>query len=149
MQTSRSEITLTNFLSAFFRREQETITLITLAAKGDKAKAAFYKTSCARFSKDYDLQNHLIEDNKTKGIYFFVNAGGAKNADIIRYNAFFIENDKLSIEDQHHLLDKSPIQPNIRVVTKNSVHAYWLTEGNCSESEWRDRYSNKINCLFR
>lgn len=132
-----NEITITKFLSAFFGKEFETINLITLAAKGTKEKPRYYKTNCEKFSKDKSLHKQLKKDNETKGVYFFVNSGGIKDEQIKKFNAFFIENDELSIEEQHKLLNECPIQPSIRVETKKSVHAYWLIDGDCSESDWR------------
>jgi archaellum biogenesis ATPase FlaH len=49
-----------------------------------------------------------------------------------------MENDELSLEEQHIALDRSPIQPSIKIETKRSVHAYWLIDGVCSANEWKD-----------
>nr|MBA3284350.1 hypothetical protein [Nitrosopumilus sp.] len=84
-----NKITITEFLSAFFKNKHETITLITLATKGVAGKPRYYKTNCERFSKDTDLQKQLLKDNIMKGVYFFVNSGGSKDAEISKYNAFF------------------------------------------------------------
>jgi hypothetical protein len=76
--------------------------------------------------------------NEFMGIYFVVNSGGDTDASIDKFNAWFAENDDLPIDEQHANLDACPIQPSIRVETKKSVHAYWLTDGECSADDWRD-----------
>lgn len=139
-----NEMTITKFLSAFFANENDRIVLVTLPPSGVKGFAKFYDTSYRTLAKNTHLKKQLIEDNKTKGVYFIVNSGGTKDAEISKFNAFFIENDEISIEEQHKTLDEAPIQPSIRVETKKSVHAYWLIKGNCSEVQWRDIQSRLI-----
>lgn len=138
MNFKENKITITKFLSAFYQDENETIHLISLQAKGFSANPKYFKTNGKSFSNDIQLQKQLLNTNNLSGIYFFVNSGGTKDAQITRFNAFFVENDVLPIEEQHRLLDESPIQPSIRVETKKSVHAYWLIDGNCSAEDWRE-----------
>lgn len=133
-----NKITITEFLSAFFTDKNETITLATLEPKGGQRYPTFYKTNWGELAGNNQLKNQLLGDNNTKGVYFLVNSGGTRDAEITKYNAFFIENDELSIEEQNFRLDWSPINPSIRVETKKSVHAYWLIDGDCSEDDWRD-----------
>jgi hypothetical protein len=80
----------------------------------------------------------MLTANKTRGWYFVVSAGGNTDADITRFNAFFVEIDTLPLDDQHRLFDASPIHPSIRLETRKSVHAYWLVDGECDIDAWRE-----------
>ncbi len=134
-----TEVTLEEFLLAIVPDENETINLRTIGAKGTSAIAAkTYATTVNNLAKEEFPNNNFRNENQQSGIYFVVNSGGNSDADITRYNAFFVENDNLTIDEQHKALDNAPIQPSIRIETKKSVHSYWLTNGDCSESEWRD-----------
>ncbi|MGB8509758.1 MAG: hypothetical protein WCD76_15350 [Pyrinomonadaceae bacterium] len=133
---------LTDFLAAFFPDEDETIYLRAFKAKGapdtpDNHPRVEVATR-RRMATDLELQNKLISANKTRGWYFVVNLGGNADANITRFNAFFVENDQLPIEDQHLRLDNAPLQPSIRLETRKSVHAYWLVEGECDSDAWRE-----------
>ncbi len=133
------KITISKFLSAFVRDENETIHLRSIAAKGTKdVNSRTYKTSSKTLSTSIQLRTDLKEANKKSGIYFVVNSGGNTDKEINRYNAFFVENDELPLEQQHQLLESAPIPPSIRIETKKSVHSYWLTDGHCSEADWRE-----------
>jgi hypothetical protein len=79
----------------------------------------------------------LLGLNKHHGIYFCPNAGGARDKDIVRFNAAFVEDDSISVQEQHDLLDLAPLPPSIRVETRKSVHAYWLLSENCSPEDWK------------
>jgi DNA-directed RNA polymerase subunit N (RpoN/RPB10) len=133
------QITVTEFLSAFYPDENEIINLRAIAAKGSQGiETKTYKTTRKTLPQETHLKEELSQDNKTRGLYFVVNAGGNKDEEINRFNAFFAENDDLTIEEQHEALDNCPIQPSIRIETKKSIHAYWLINGQCVESEWRE-----------
>ncbi len=95
-------------------------------------------TTLADLTSNRALQQELIKKNQDCGIYFVVNAGGDTDTAITRFSAWFVENDSLSIAEQHKRLDACPIQPSIRIETRKSVHGYWLIKGDCSEAEWRD-----------
>jgi hypothetical protein len=142
MKTNNNTPTVTEFLRAFFPDENEKIHLRAFKAKElpahIKAYAGSFQTTRCKLPNDTALHEELAEYNKNCGIYFVVNSGGNSDDEISRYNAFFTENDNLSIEEQHTALDNAPIQPSIRVKTKKSVHAYWLIDGDCSEEDWRD-----------
>lgn len=134
-----NNVTLQQFLSAIYVDENATINLRTLGAKGSKDS----KADTGRFTmRDLQTNEQVLKTleniNKTRGIYFVVNSGGNSDADINQYNAFFAEIDDKPIAEQHEIFDGCPLQPSIRLETKKSVHAYWLINGECSESEWRD-----------
>lgn len=131
---------LSDFLSAFFPDPSETIRLRAFAAKGRDAvvSARSFGVTRDQLTTLSDLHDKLIQANDERGLYFVVNSGGDTDADIDRFNAFFAENDDLPLIQQHAQLDSCPLVPSIRVETLKSVHAYWLINGGCSESEWRD-----------
>lgn len=135
MMNLEEDITLEEFLSAFYPDRSEIINIRVFGAKGDSNIPAECLKTNLNHIKGYSEQ--LRKFNVNRGIYFVVNSGGAKDEDIKRYTAFFAENDDISIEEQHAALDDAPIQPSIRVETKRSIHAYWLIDGDCSEAEWR------------
>lgn len=129
-----------DFLSAFFPDPSETIRVRAFAAKGrdDVVSARSFGVSRDQLTTLSDLQEKLIQANKERGLYFGVNSGGDTDAEIDRYNAFFAENDDLPLDEQHARLDSCPLVPSSRVETLKSVHAYWLINGGCSDSDWRD-----------
>ena len=139
---------LTDFLAAFFIDEDETICLRAFKAKGapdapDNRPLVEIVTR-RRLATDEKLQSRMMAANKTRGWYFVVNAGGNADAEITRFNAFFVENDQLTIEEQHRRLDAAPLQPSIRLETRKSVHAYWLIEGTCDSDVWREMQESLI-----
>jgi putative DNA primase/helicase len=140
--TQQSEIRLTDFLAAFFPDVYEIVCLRTFRPKGAPGsfnnRARKWQTFREQLSEDSKLQREIINANKTRGIYFVVNSGGDKDADITRYNSFFVESDGSSLEEQHAKLDAAPIATSIRVETLRSVHAYYLIDGGCTEEEWHD-----------
>jgi AAA domain len=129
-----------NFLNAFFPDPDESIRFRALAAKGRDAEVSprSFAGTRSELMTSPALQEKLIQANEERGLYFVVNSGGDSDAEIEHYNAFFAENDDLSISEQHGRLDNCPLVPSIRVETLKSVHAYWLIEGDCNEEQWRD-----------
>lgn len=121
-------MSITEVLSQFYPDPAEPLWLRTFNAKGRNDGYAQNIETCIEVLRtDKDLQTRLREINKTQGIYFVVNAGGTKDADITRINAIFCEIDDKPIIEQHDILDnRSPWSPSIRIETKKSVHAYWL-----------------------
>jgi putative DNA primase/helicase len=137
------DVPLTEFLAAFYPDVYEEIRCRTFAPKGapdDDPRFSAIKFGVTREGLDCDdeLVNSMREVNKTRGLYFVVNSGGDVDKSITQYTAFFVESDKATIAEQHARLDACPLQPSIRVETRNSVHAYWLITGDCSEAEWRE-----------
>jgi hypothetical protein len=78
---------------------------------------------------DPTVEDFLRRSNERMGNYVVINTGGDKDHEIHTFNALFIENDELTIAQQHKLLDAAPLPPSIRVETLKSVHAYWLPFG--------------------
>jgi hypothetical protein len=139
--TEQLEITIPEFMAAFYPDADEQICLRVFEPKGapkDPKRGHNYDTSRAELAADREAQDELKRLNRANGIYFLVNAGGQSDAEITRYNAFFVENDSRSLEEQHAALDAAPLHTSIRVETKKSVHAYWLVAGDCTEADWRE-----------
>lgn len=144
---------LNEFFTAFFSDERETLNLRLFKAKDDDDKPENGKrklaTSVFDVRTNAALQSDLKLLNKTRGVYFVVNAGGDSDKDITRYNAFFVENDNLTIAEQHANLDACPLQPSIRIETRKSVHAYFLIEtdeqNNVNETTFRDVQTRLVN----
>ncbi|HZE69902.1 MAG TPA: DUF3987 domain-containing protein [Pyrinomonadaceae bacterium] len=135
-------MTISDFLAAFFPDENEPVHLRAFKPKQARDApnncALKFVTSRSELTRDRDLQTRLREANKTRGMYFVVNGGGDCDDDIMRFNAWFAEDDSRSIADQHARLDSAPIQPAVRIETHKSVHAYWGVAGSCSAEEWYD-----------
>jgi hypothetical protein len=134
--------TLSDFLAAFFPDEHEPIHLRVFAPKkapSDDTRFTARRIIASRhaLASDVVMQEQLRHLNATRGLYFVVNAGGETDAEITRFNAWFVEDDSRSIDEQHRRLDAAPLAPSIRLETRQSVHAYWLIAGECSAEEWR------------
>lgn len=139
---------LTDFLAAFFPEEDETICLRAFKAKDapdvPDNRPLVEVVTRRRLATDTELQDRMVAANKTRGWYFVVNTGGNADANITRFNAFFVEIDDLPLDEQHQRFDASLLPPSIRLETRKSVHAYWLLEGDCTEDEWRDMQARLI-----
>lgn len=142
------EILLT-FLFAIFQDRDELIHFRTFSPKeaiGNLfAPARKFAASISQLDNDPMILAELKKLNERQGIYFVVNSGGATDAEIKKFNALFIENDELSLPEQHERLNTSPIEPSIRLVTDRSVHAYFLLDGTTSDAEWRNGQERLIN----
>jgi hypothetical protein len=131
--------TLPEFLGVFFPDPEEPIFLRAFGPKGCDDELPEYKAVKLKLSIA-ELPNHrtdLLKINRTRGLYFVVNAGGDKDADISRFTAAYCEDDSRPIAEQHKRLDACPIPPVIRIETSKSVHAYWPLEPGATEEEWR------------
>jgi hypothetical protein len=110
------------------------------------------------------LRELILKENQYKGMYFIVNAGISEvkrlglgvlarvkiedgkttwtqyveDDDITRFNAFFAEDDRLSIDEQLANLERCPLPPSIIVITRKSVHAYWLCVLGVTDEQWAD-----------
>jgi hypothetical protein len=135
-------VALSEFLGAFFPDENEAICFRAFKPKEvpdtELNQARKFAGTRAQLRSDDSFKNQLKNMNQVLGLYFVVNSGGQTKEEINRFNAFFVESDTTTIEEQHIALDNSPLQPSIRVQTKKSVHAYWLISGECSKEEWCD-----------
>lgn len=134
--------TLSEFLAPFYPDFAEAVYLRGFkphgAASTPDNSALSFSATREQLETDADFQKHLIALNQTRGLYFVVNAGGAEDKDITRFNAWFVESDDADLQAQHDRLDNAPLPPSIRVETRKSVHAYWLIDGDCNAEQWRD-----------
>ena len=69
---------------------------------------------------------HRVNQTEQRGVFFVVNAGGHKDAEITRVTAHFVEADGLALEQQWDNLMAFPLAPSIIVRTRKSLHGYWL-----------------------
>ncbi|MDQ3753181.1 MAG: hypothetical protein M3371_00440 [Acidobacteriota bacterium] len=135
--------TLSGFLAAFFFDEHEPVHLRAFAPKkapgnSPRFTARQFVVTRHALASDAGVQEQLRRLNAARGLYFVVNAGGDDDKSITRFNAFFAEDDSRTMAEQHRRLDAAPLAPSIRVETRQSVHAYFLIDGPCSEAQWRD-----------
>jgi putative DNA primase/helicase len=125
---------------AVFRQPDEALHLRCFkprhAVETAENKPLMVDTSLAELTSNRELQRTLIMANKTLGIYFCPNVGGSTDESITSFTSWFVEDDSLTIAEQHERLDTAPIQPCARTETRKSVHAYWLVQGDCSTEEW-------------
>jgi hypothetical protein len=145
---SESDVSLDQFLAVFYPNEHEEIRLRLFKAKDEpesydvrpltpKAMPELATTRAILVS-DVSLQNKLKGLNKRRGIYFVVNAGGDTDESITRCNAFFVERDVGSLEEQHAAFDVCPLSTSIRFETRRSVWGIWLPDGRVTKDDWRD-----------
>ncbi len=141
-------MSVADFLAAFFPDSEEAIHF--RAFKPKDAPDSEYNRPVKRDYSRGELTSPkgalgLRALNHHMGVYFAPNAGGSTDADITRFNAVFVENDLLTIPEQHEALDRSPLPTSIRVETKRSVHGYWLLKGDCTAERWRKMQSRLIH----
>lgn len=121
---------LDDFLACFFPTETEPVFVRGFSPKEipEAMRGAVYGKQITRglLAGDKNLQQELKTLNTTHGLYFPPNSGGFKKSEIVRCNAVFCEIDDQPIPDQHEAYNYCPLPPSIQVVTKKSVHAYWL-----------------------
>ncbi len=122
---------ISDFLSAFYQDENQPVFIRSFKPKNAPPGYAYPQThqiTRRELKTNKTLQSDLVSLNEKTGLYFVVNAGGNADDEITTFSTLFIENDELPIEEQHKRLDQAPIQPSIRVITRKSVHAYWLLD---------------------
>lgn len=88
-------------------------------------------TSCGSPSQ-YTKERIQELNSKGAGIYFTPNSfpdGIRRAMACAGVNAWIVECDDLSIEEQWKNLKASPLPPSFVVQSKNSLHAYWLSHG--------------------
>jgi len=129
-QPNPSEVTLDDFLTAFFPDPDEDINLRAFRPKdAPKDEARFsprkWRTCRKALACDGALMAEPHEANRTRGIYFVVNSGGDEAKDIKRVNGFFAEMDEGTFAEQHAKFDACLIPPSIRLETLKSVHGHW------------------------
>ncbi|WP_051355569.1 phage/plasmid primase, P4 family [Acetobacterium malicum] len=67
-----------------------------------------------------------VNQSERRGVFFVVNGGGHKDAEITRVTAHFVEADGLPLATQWDNLMAFPLPPSIVVRTRKSLHGYWL-----------------------
>jgi hypothetical protein len=134
-----NDLSLSKFLEPFFPDESEPIHLRAFYPDRQRPQPVKFEATRARLSGDKNLQNLLIDKNKTHGLYFVANAGGDLDDEINRFNAVFCEVDGKPGEftEQHRLYDDCELLPSIRTETYKSVHTFWLIKDCPSADEWR------------
>lgn len=139
--------TLNKFLQVFFPDESETVHLRGIYPDKKRPSPVNFETTRRRISGDKDFQQQLVRKNKTHGLYFVVNAGGAPDVEISRFNAVFCEIDGApgDFAAQHKLYDECGLPPSVRIETYKSVHVYWLLNGCESMERWRGVQMRLIN----
>jgi KaiC/GvpD/RAD55 family RecA-like ATPase len=73
------------------------------------------------------------------GIFFSVNQfpGGRRTKEACAgVNAWYVENDKATIEDQMKMYFECALPPSFMVRSKKSIHAYWLPSGVASKENF-------------
>lgn len=123
---------LDDFLACFFPTPTEPLFIRGFSPKEipEEMRTPVYGRQITReqLTSDLALQNELKVRNGFQGLYFPPNSGGFKESEITRCNAVFCEIDDQPIPEQHEAYNYCPIPPSIQVVTKKSVHAYWLLD---------------------
>jgi len=93
-------------------------------------------TTCGKPSK-YTKERIKELNDAGAGIYFTPNSfpSGERKATLCtKVNAWIMESDDLTIEQQWENLDKSPIKPSFIISSKKSLHAYWLSKDGTIEN---------------
>jgi len=117
-------IEISEFLQPFFNPTDNVCIRLFSDVKNDGFKGQKIDIPMARVEQYVEiLREH---NNKNRGVFFVVNYGGNEDKDITRINAQFVENDKLSIEEQYKKLMDFPLEPSLIVKTQKSLHSYWL-----------------------
>ncbi|WP_373483812.1 phage/plasmid primase, P4 family [Acetobacterium sp.] len=75
------------------------------------------------------LELARVNREQQRGVFFVVNCGGHRDAEITRVTAHFVEADDLPLETQWDNLMNFPLPPSIVVRTRKSLHGYWLLAG--------------------
>jgi len=114
------------FLRPFFESGET----VNIRVFDDKKRGTFQGQKLECNIDDIDGMTETLRKHNAqgRGIFFVVNYGGDRDEDISRVNAVFVENDKLSIDEQIAVLDEFPLPPSLMVRTAKSVHAYWLVK---------------------
>ncbi len=113
-----------DFLNSLFDSKEE-VRLRAFSDRKEEGKIPKkYKVKVEEFST---IEKELEELNRNNyGIFFVVNSGGDKDADINKINAQFIEIDNKSIKEQKKLIKQFPLKPSMVIQTRKSLHVYWF-----------------------
>lgn len=99
--------------------------------KKDKSLTVYGKPS------DFTKEQLKELNDKGAGIYFTPNqfpTGKRSKALCAGVNAWYVECDELTIDEQWKNLKASPLQPSFVVQSKKSLHAYWLAKSGTIEN---------------
>lgn len=122
--TAASPVTPKQFLGAFFSAGDTLCLRIFTDRKDQPFTGMKLRTTLESFDS---LQPQLEAHNdKNRGIFFVVNAGGQADQEITRINAQFVECDDLPLDEQWAQIKAFPLEPSIVVRTRKSLHTYWL-----------------------
>jgi len=104
------------------------------------------------YSHNRDLALDLLQDEKKRdtlkeirranreadasAVYFVVNQGGQKKADIKQFTAFYGEWDDIPLEEQWARVMALPIPPHVINKARASLHFYWLADEETTAEEW-------------
>ena len=113
-------VTPKQFLGAFFDAG-DAIHLRIFADRKDQSFTGMkLRTTLEAFNSMVpQLEAH---NDKNRGIFFVVNAGGQADQEITRINAQFVECDDLSLDEQWAQIKAFPLEPSIVVRTRKSLH---------------------------
>lgn len=96
-----------------------------------------YPVMRGEFERRLGQLQHLRECNEQFGVYF------DGNFDQFYYCCAEIDN--RSIEEQHAIFDRAPIEPNFRVQTRERVYGYWLLDRGYRLPEWQKAQKSLID----
>ena len=107
--------TLSSFLAAFFPDPADPVHLRAFGPKGCDVSLLEYtpkkiKTTIAELPSRKD---DLLKLNRTRGLYFVVNAGGDCDSAISRYTAVYCEDDSRPIAEQHARLEAAAVSNHL------------------------------------
>lgn len=89
------------------------------------------------------VELHRVNRDQHRGVFFVVNAGGQKDAEITRIRAHFVEADDLPLETQWDNLMAFALAPSIIVRTRKSLHGYWLMKDSTDSGRSRIAPTNQ------
>jgi hypothetical protein len=98
-----------------------------------------YSQSFAKKSNILDFKEIQSWQEQGYGVYFVVNGGGHTDKDVEFGRAIFCEFDDRPVEQQIHFWQQLGLpEPSLQVVTRKSVHSYWVFESPVPIEKWRD-----------
>lgn len=121
-KTVEETITHTDIIKAIFDDEEDVHIRVFDDKGGTYADKMSYKAGL--FEQHIDELKEL--NAKNNGIFFVVNSGGDDDDHITKFNAQFVESDKLSFDEMLKRIESFPLRPSIIIKTKKSLHTYWL-----------------------
>lgn len=120
----KTMVTPKQFLDAFFDAGDAIHLRIFADRKDQPFTGMKLRTTLESF--DSLLPQLEAHNDRNRGIFFVVNAGGQTDQEIARINAQFVESDDLPLDEQWAQINAFPLEPSIVVKTRKSLHTYWL-----------------------